>query len=150
MAVIALSQANALNPGADLWILCDLEKSPWTAKIDWYLNFQICKSSRHHSQSLPEFLSEVLEKTELEKKNIQLDKSAPLMIASQDLLPNKWVVLLPWNNDMAGWSTQAFEIWKKLNKPSLRVFLPPGQSAGNFQTPWQIHNIAPDFTVVLD
>lgn len=150
MAVSALSQANALNPGADLWILSDLEKSPWIAKIDWYLNFQICRASRHQSQFLPQFLADVLENTELEKKNIPLDKSSPLMIASQEFLPNKWVVILPWSENMTAWSAQAFQIWQKLNQPSLRIFLPPGQSAGNFQTPWQTHNITPDFTVVLD
>lgn len=150
MALSVLSQASALNPGSDLWIVPDLEKSQWTAKLDWYLNFQICKSSRHHTPSLPAFLKEVLVETELEKKSLKPNYNAPLMIASSELLPNKWVVILPWQGDLSKWTSEVFEIWQKLKEPSLRVFLPPGQSTGNLQLAWQTHHTVPDFTVVLD
>ncbi|WII71215.1 hypothetical protein QJS83_12165 [Bdellovibrio sp. 22V] len=150
MAMSVLSQASALNPGSDLWIVPDLDKSQWTAKLDWYLNFQICKSTRHLSPSLPNYLRTVLAETELEKKSIDIKPSAPLMIATHELLPNKWVVLLPWDGNLKQWTTQVFEIWQKLKEPSLRVFLPPGQSTGNLQLAWQTHHTFEDFTVVLD
>ena len=148
MAISVLSQASALNPGSDLWIVPDLEKSQWTAKLDWYLNFQICKSSRHVSKQLPAYLNEVLAETELDKKTLRA--SGPLMIASSELLPNKWVIILPWNDNLPAWTSQVFEIWKKLKEPSLRVFLPPGQNAGTLQADWQSHHDFQDFTVVLD
>lgn len=150
MATSVLSQASALNPGSDLWIVPDLPKSQWTAKLDWYLNFQICKSSRHKAPELPEFISEVLAETELEKPQTPTDEMAPLLIASQTLLPNKWVVVLPWNGDMTAWIQKSFEIWQNLKQPSLRIFLPPGQNAGNLQRAWQSEHGLQDFTVVLD
>lgn len=150
MALSVLSQASALNPGSDLWIVPDLEKSPWTAKLDWYLNFQVCRSSRHETLKLSEFITHVLEETETPKADIPLSNKQPLMIASESLLPSKWVVIMPWNEDMKSWASQIFKVWKDLNEPSLRIFLPPGQNTGNFQTAWQNHHPVQDFTVVLD
>ncbi len=150
MALSVLSQASAFNPGSDLWIVPDLEKSQWTAKLDWYLNFQVCKSSRHQSPTLPAYVSGVLSETNLAVRTPQEMLSNPLMISSQNLLPNKWVVVLPWNDDLSAWSACIFEIWSKLKEPSLRVFLPPGQSTGSLQTAWQSHHTVPEFTVVLD
>lgn len=150
MALSVLSQASALNPGSDLWIVPDLEKSQWTAKLDWYLNFQVCKSSRHVSPHLEKYLTDVLRESELNVRTPQKMGTTPLMISSENLLPNKWVVILPWNGDLREWSTRIFEVWSKLNEPSLRVFLPPGQSTGSLQTAWQSHHTVPEFTVVLD
>jgi len=150
MAASVLSQASALNPGSDLWIVPDLAKSQWTAKLDWYLNFQICKCSRHTTPGLPEFVNEVLAETELDRPRVNMDHEAPLMIASQSLLPNKWVVVVSWHDDMASWALKTCEIWQKLKQPSLRIFLPPGQSAGNFERGWSSHHSVQDFTVVLD
>lgn len=150
MSLSVLSQASAFNPGSDLWIMPDLEKSNWTAKLDWYLNFQICKSSRHVAPKLPAFLKDVISETGLEKKFIAPDPKAPLMIASKELLPNKWVVIIPWDNDIVQWSAKSFEIWQKLNAPSIRVFLPPGQSTGNLESTWHSRESFQDFTVVLD
>lgn len=150
MALSVLSQASALNPGSDLWVVPDLEKSQWTAKLDWYLNFQICKSSRHNQPITPEFIDSVLAETELPKKAFKNRDLAPLMIASSELLPNKWVVILPWHGDLTKWTSEIFEIWQKLKEPSLRVFLPPGQSTGNLTLAWQTHHTFQDFTVVLD
>lgn len=150
MALSVLSQASAFNPGSDLWIVPDLEKSQWTAKLDWYLNFQVCKSSRHTSPTLPNYVTGVLSETDLAVRTPQEMNSSPLMISSQNLLPNKWVVVLPWNGDLSAWSATIFDVWNKLKEPSLRVFLPPGQSTGNLQTAWQSHHTVPEFTVVLD
>lgn len=150
MATSVLSQASALNPGSDLWIVPDLEQSPWTAKLDWYLNFQICKASRHHTLPLSSYVSEVLAETELERPALGDKASAPLMIASQSLLPNKWVVILPWNGDMNDWSQKIIGIWQNLKQPSLRIFLPPGQNAGSLDRSWQSQQVAELLTVVLD
>lgn len=150
MTLSVLSQASALNPGSSLWVIPDLEKSHWTAKLDWYLNFQICKSSRHSLKNLPPALSQFLNDSELADKSLPSNPSYPLMIATEELLPNKWTVVIPWENDMTKWREQVFKIWQDLKEPSLRVFLPPGQNAGDLQTPWRNRESFEDFTVVLD
>ena len=150
MAMSVLSQASAFNPGSDLWIVPHLEKSQWTARLDWYLNFQICKSSRHKHAQTDAVVNEVLKETGLEKFYRPVSAQAPLMIASEQLLPNKWVVVLPWAEDMSSWSKEVFQIWNGLKEPTLRIFLPPGQSAGNFQQSWVRNSSFEEFTVVLD
>lgn len=150
MSMSVLSQASAFNPGSDLWIVPQLEKSQWTARLDWYLNFQICKSSRHKMALTPLFVNEVIKETDLNKFYRPVAAQAPLMIASEQLLPNKWVVLVPWDGDMAAWVKEVFQVWSGLKEPGLRVFLPPGQSAGLFQQAWVRHHSFEDFTVVLD
>jgi len=150
MSLSVLSQASALNPGSDLWIVPDLERSHWTAKLDWYLNFQICKSSRHQTAALPEFVENVMAETEQAPPQLNLNPASSLMIASPDLLPNKWVLVVPWSENMAEWTAAIFKIWSGLQEPTVRVFLPPGQSAGTLQQHWQKHHTFQDFTVVLD
>ncbi|MDG0817910.1 hypothetical protein [Bdellovibrio svalbardensis] len=150
MSMSVLSQASAFNPGSDLWIVPQLEKSQWTARLDWYLNFQICKSSRHKMAHTPLFVNEVIKEAELDTFYRPVNAQAPLMIASEQLLPNKWVVVVPWANDMTAWSKEVFQVWSGLQEPTLRIFLPPGQSAGLFQQAWVRHHSSEEFTVVLD
>ena len=150
MALNVLSQAGAFNPGSDLWIVPQLGKSQWSAKLDWYLNFQLCKASRHNSRHIPGFINDVIKETDLEAYYRPVGKTAPLMISSEPLLPNKWVVVIPWDEDLSAWSKSILEVWSGLQQPSLRVFLPPGQSTGAFQQAWMKIHSAQDFTVVLD
>lgn len=150
MALSVLSQASAFNPGSDLWIMPDLEMSPWTAKLDWYLNFQICKASRHQTKETPAPINSIIEETGLPREDVSAGSRGSLMIASAHLLPNKWVVILPWNEDLGKWTQEIHKIWANLKEPSLRVFLPPQQSASNLQLAWQKHQSSEEFTVVLD
>lgn len=151
MASTVLSQASAFNPGSDLWIVADLESTQWASKIDWYVNFQIVKSQRRQSAVLSSELQNILSQTEL--PNLSVSTSAGpqnLMIASQKQLPNKWVVVLPWKNDLAAWTKEIEQIWNQLNQPSLRVFLPPGFSTASMEKAWPNNSSVQDFTVVLD
>ncbi|MNJ98423.1 hypothetical protein D3C87_161890 [compost metagenome] len=150
MAVSVLSQASALNPGSDLWILPALNESLWTSKLDWYLNFQVCKASRHQTPRVDSYVTEVLRETEQGSYHFQRLPNAPLMIASEGLLPNKWVILVPLKSDLEEWTAEIHNIWSGLKHPTLRVFLPPRQSAGHFQNFWQKHSDFQEFTVVLD
>lgn len=150
MAISILSQASALNPGSDLWIVPDINHSQWTSKLDWYLNFQISKSLRHEHKQLAAFTQDVLDETGLHRIRVDIPKTSPLMIASHNLLPNKWVVIAQWQQDLEGWVKQSHQIWSQLKEPSLRFFLPPGQSSGSFQREWKAHHKFEDFTVVLD
>ncbi len=150
MALSVLSQASALKQGAQLWVLPDISNSRWTVKIDWYLNFQICKAQRHTLRELPDFVEKVITDTGIEKPAIKYDEHSTLLIASEHLLPNKWVALVPVHKNYAQWAKQVFETWASLQTPSLRVFLPAGYSAGDFNEHWRSHDKFEDFTIVLD
>lgn len=145
-----LSLASAFNPGSDLWILPEFPNSRWTAKIDWYLNFQIVRAARHLSPELRNFTLYVQKETGLETYQPPVLKTAPLMINSEAFFPNKWVVVVPAADNFSHWVRQVSDIWKNLKNPSLRIFLPTGQNAGSLHTEWQNHHTFEDLTLVLD
>ena len=150
MAFAVLSQATAFNPGADLWIVPQLEKSQWTAKLDWYLNFQICKASRHLTAHTAITVNDIVKEADLQAFYQPVSETAPLMIPSEELLPNKWVVVIPWSGNIESWNKKVLEVWKGLREPACRVFLPPGQTAGTFHQAWSALHNAQEFTLVLD
>lgn len=149
MAIAVLSQASSFNTGADLWILPDLDSCKLTLKVDWYLHFQITQAERRTPPFISEFLLKTLEETELPALQIPLDPKAPLLINSQNSLPARWVLVIPYQK-LSTWVETAHQVWQGLNQPSLRIFLPTGQSAGSFQEIWQTYSKYEDFSLVLD
>lgn len=150
MAISLLSQASALNPGAELWVVPDRGNSRWTTKIDWYLNFQIAKSGRHQSRTSPLFLQKVVADTNLPEYSFLAEDHSPLLIPCQNLLPCRWTAVLPLHRNHAEWVSQLSQVWTSLDKPTFRVFLPAGQNPATFNELWQNHHKFEEFTVVLD
>ncbi len=148
--ITTLSQASALNPGAELWVTTDLEKSKWTAKIDWYLNFQIVKASRHQPPPLSEFLIKIIEKTNVEVQKMKPVTSASLLIYSQALLPNKWVAVVSYHDNLKEWMKNIYQVREQLQNPSLRIFLPAGQLTTTITEQLLTTDDEKEMTVVLD
>ncbi len=148
--ITTLSQASALNPGAELWAMADLPNSKWTAKIDWYLNFQIVKASRHERPPLSEFLVKIVEKTGVKIPQLEPISAAPLLIHSQPLLPNKWVAVVPYTDNFKEWMKSVSQVWQQLQNPSLRIFLPAGQLSNAVPGNLISEKDSKEITVVLD
>jgi hypothetical protein len=125
-----------LEPGADLWVVTDLDESEWSQKIDWYLNFQLVRSSIHKVPDQSSELQDVIKKWEFDPPDVEISKQSPLMVASSDLLPNHSTVLIPLGGDVKAWAKRVFDLWKKLDEPSLRVFLPKNIDAKSFGSAW--------------
>lgn len=130
------NEEEALLPGAELWVVPDLNQSTWTQKIDWYLNFQILRSTQHRVAEPPPEMKSVIGDWELDPPKIELHKTSPLMIASAQLLPNHAVVVIPMSEQNQNWPESVHSVWAKLDKPSLRVFLPKSVTASNFVKAW--------------
>ncbi len=145
-----LSSASAFNPGSDLWILPDVSSSNWTAKVDWYLNFQIIRSDRHPRPEQQNFITHIQNETELEIFTQPATHNSPLMISSEHFFPNKWVVVVRNSENFGFWVRQSSNIWENLKHPTLRIFLPTGQSASSFHNEWLSLHTFEDFTLVLD
>ncbi len=133
---LACPQEKALEPGADLWVLSDLEGSEWSRKLDWYLNFQLVRSKTHKTLEQSSELQEVIKLWEFDPPGVEVSKQLPLMVASSDLLPNHSTVLIPLGGDVKTWAKRVFELWKQLDEPSLRVFLPKDIDAKSFGMAW--------------
>lgn len=164
MPITTLSQASAYNPGHDLWVMSAPPASRWPHKMDWYLNFQFSRSIHHQSQTLPEQIKYVLHETELdqtlESTKVDFKKIASngLLIRTDHLLPNRWVLILDDTSDRDSdkmgaahhWIEKVHTHWEKMNRPSLRVFLPSTLTPGDFAKEWAKKDSFEEFTVVND
>lgn len=133
---------SALSPGADLWVLADLEYSRWAKKIDWYLNFQMARATPRHAVGPSAGLNELLSKIEFEAPEITVNEKAPLMIASGEFLPNRSTVVIPIDHGLDAaarkdWVDRCHRVWSGLGRPNLRVFLPGPVSTEQFMGEWE-------------
>ncbi len=147
--MIILTSSNALEPGADLWILPRIEQSKIVGQIDWYLNFQISRWQDRTPPPLDQKLLFLLTATGLESA-IEGKKINQLMVPSSSLLPNRWVVQLGSFSGPSSWCSQVVGTWKQLQKPTLRVFLPSRITTKEFQYRWRKLEAFDDFAVVVD
>ena len=88
----------AFKKGADLWALAGFEENPYSAMIDWYLGFQITK----------------------QKSGAPPLTTSPLLLESSRFLPNLWTLQISYT---AEWPNTVYNIWRGLNRPSLRIFM---------------------------
>lgn len=131
-----LTKSAALTSGSDLWIVADQDHSLWTQHLDWYLNFQLVRARRHLSAHLGVQLVELQSRWELPTFSNEMTSSSPLMIASQNLLPNQLTVLIPFLKDLADWIVKSQSIWINLLCPNLRIFVPSRLSADEITKQW--------------
>lgn len=89
----ALNPSQALQSGADLWVVSPPELSTWSRQIDWYLNFQISRGLRNQSRPRPAQISHLLQQIQWDLPEQFLDESQSLLISSLRRLPTPWVYL---------------------------------------------------------
>lgn len=136
MGLKNLDALTALSPGADLWIVADLGHSKWTRKIDWYLNFQLMRAEPRKAPEISDELRKVMDTWEFDPPTIAVRPTAPLMVASSQLLPNSKTVMVPFTADAGEWVRRCHQVWMELQRPSLRLFLPEALSNGDVEKAW--------------
>ncbi len=93
-----LPASNSFSKGSQLWIIQSPIHSKLSKKIDWHLQ---C----------------------IYKKQKSLSK--PILTEASLHLPCKQVLFLPFEHkDPVKWIQTAYQFWKKLDCPSLKLFLP--------------------------
>ncbi len=74
---------------------------------------------------ISEPLAKILELNELQlKESFDSASDSALLLPSSHRLPNLYTVELAFKSDAGPWLQQAFDIWQRMQRPSLRVFLP--------------------------
>jgi hypothetical protein len=136
----------AWGAGADLWVFSrekSSENSKALARLDWLLNFQVSNASLHRRPNLPEKIQEILKKAALKSLDFVEDRKNHLLISSQNFVPAQWVLLLDDAGDgprlassAEDWTLEIYKNWLSLGKHRLRVFLPLGLGASQFQKAW--------------
>ena len=149
----SLSHASSLNPGSDLWVVPERKSCFATQKIDWYLNFQISRASKHIQKPISQRLAEILEKCGLQAlvpQDHTENSRKSLLIPSNTSLPNRWVLVATGSDDFSNWVSTLAKTHVKMNAPSLRVFLPTGRTFEEFQKLWSKASDHGDVAVVID
>ncbi len=131
-----LSPTEAFSQGSELWIIPDRRNSYWARRIDWHLQFLISRSMAHESPQISPELKRIVTDNEIDNEIGDISKSAPLLIFSVDLLPNRETVHLPFGNNFKTWIERASSVWQNLKKPTVRVFLPRTQNIDEFKNHW--------------
>lgn len=145
------AEANlAFGPGADLWILPERKNSGLVQKLDWYLNFQIAKSSHHEATALSTRLKQILEDCELENQSTASGDNDSLLILTSHQFPNRWILVLRGSDSLVDWVEKAMQKWEKMNSPSLRIFLPQGASPSEFRKLWKKSGGSEDINLISD
>lgn len=150
MALIVLSSNQAFNPGADLWITPDFASSKIASQLDWYNNFLMGKMLRKKKLELPPQVKAIIQQTEIPHKEIELASTANLMISSAAQLPNRWTVMIFYNQDSTFWCQKIYDLYLHLKKPSFRIFLPTNLSMNQFIESWRLVSSDEDFSIVVE
>ena len=131
-----LSRSQGLNPGSDAWIITsDLQEDSLIRKMDWHLNFQLSRARWHKKTGLPPQLKSILSEQKLDLETEPVE-SPVVMVMSNANICSQTVIELPKTQSENQLAKQVFQIWEKLNKPSLRVFLSNKLDAAKFEEAW--------------
>lgn len=145
-----LSQTNSLNAGADLWVTPDFTESRFAPRLDWYMNFQISHAMNHQKNPLSDTLTSILKQTQLPGIEFVEDNESGILFSTENVLPNRWVLLLPKSQPLNNWCERISAKWEGLRRPGLRVFLPKDIAATTFEKAWSRVQRFDDLSLVLD
>lgn len=142
---------SALSPGATLWILPPPSESAWSTRIDWYLGFQLRRGLPHRRFDFSSDMRQLMEAYEETLPKIPRTDESPLMIASENLLPNHQTVMIPQTaTENKEWVTTCHRVWKGLGSPATRIFLPKSISRPDFEKAWpKSHSCSSEDTIEL-
>ena len=118
-----LHQNKALSEGSDLWVIIFNPENFWFQKINWLSKFTLQK--------------------EEDFKQI----SEPLLVATQQFLPNKSILCMPKNTENLSEKIHTF--WKNLKKPSLRVFIDSKDAKEEFESKWPKEDLQGQLSCVI-
>lgn len=121
---------------ADLWIVPPPSHSAWFARLDWYLNWQMCKGSAYKAMPPAAELFRLLHENGIEMEAIPSNENAPLLISAGRLTPAKQCVVLPYRTDLKEWLEEAKDIAMKLQVGTAQLFLPADAEVDKAEKIW--------------
>lgn len=148
MSVQSIGKAKAFEPGSDLWIAPQAESSELTKELNWYSGFLMSSGNYRKPPELSAELLSFLKENELEflKKNPETPERT--LVATDHVLPNRLLLILPYKKNLKEWLHQAHEVWQGLGRPTLRFFLPKEVDADQFSKAWPEKGIGQQVTLV--
>lgn len=150
MSLHATEESLAFAPGADLWIVPERKNSELVQKLDWYLNFQIAQSAHHQTREISPALQNIVKSCELPSFPTEAQDRDSMLVLSNALFPNRWVLVVRGSDDAFSWTKKAVDKWRKMNSPSVRIFLPQTMTTEQFETLWKKFGGSEDVAVVSE
>lgn len=119
----------------DLWIFPTPRASRWFARMDWYLNWQMCKGLAYAGLHLP---ADTLRVAGQHGVPVTQDvPPGPLLIIPGARVPTKKCLVLDDREEaLDGWLARAAEHARRLTAETARVFLPAGASVETAEATW--------------
>jgi hypothetical protein len=136
MSIKIMTSPTAFSPGAQLWVTPQPDQSPWTKRIDWYLNMQMRRAEKHNHRSIHNHLKRTLQENELPEFDFPATNHSPLLIASQGHLPVDAIVKVPFVDSQEQWFLVLRKIWTDLERPQVRLFLPANLTVEEVKKHW--------------
>lgn len=142
-----LSKHQALLEGSKLWVIPENKFSPWNARINWLINFQLSKTKLHSAPQLSSWIKNCIQETGIDIPKINSNETILIPIKQQ--LPADWLCQIPINNRLQNWVENIYKVWNQLQKPKMRVFLPLGADHEDWQKYWIQLEPNEEITVVM-
>jgi hypothetical protein len=120
----------------DLWIVPPSHHSAWFARLDWYLNWQMCKGLIHKPGTVDAEVYRLAAAYEVPVISPKIGKEAPLLISCRGLSPAGQCLVLPFSGDLKQWLVEAKTIAFKMKCESVQIFLPAGADADKAEKTW--------------
>ena len=144
-----LSKHGAMAPGSTLWVVPNKEESQWTSTLDWYMNYQITRASLHKRKTLAPTIKQIISESEFQLKSLDFEEEDPLlMIACEQQVPALMLLRIPNENNHQKWMKRIYDIWTKMDSPTLRIFLPFDFPMSQFKNFWPEPRSIDEITLV--
>ena len=124
----------------DLWVLPPPSESQWFARIDWYLNWQLCKGLAFEKAKPSVELFRVLEEGDLHFEPHPSNPDWPLMVISQGRIPCTKCMVIAQTGGLKAWLMAVLGNAQKLNVQKMRIFLPKGSEKDEAEALWRTMN----------
>lgn len=137
------TDTNSLDEGiktpCDLWVLPAPRQSHWFRRLDWYLNWQMCKGLAYSGLHLPSEIYRVAEEhaQPLPRRTSGHKGETPLLVAADGRLPTRMCLVCPLASSLSEWLANVAEQLNGLKVERVRVFLPEGAKAGEAAKIWK-------------
>lgn len=119
MNVAELNATEALNAGADLWIIKNDSQNKWWQELDFRSGFLLSECLYHNRRPMATKVNEILDITELPRAQFFKD-SNNLLVGTSDHFANKWILL--WEDNPAAVEESLDKMAVTLKIKSIRLF----------------------------
>ncbi|MGE0527166.1 MAG: hypothetical protein AB7G93_20685 [Bdellovibrionales bacterium] len=147
-APLSSSTYDFLSTQFDLWVFPPPRQSKWFARMDWYLNWQMCRGLDYRGLHLP---AEVYRVAQEYGVNVPAHPRSPesvLLVRGEGLVPAQACMVVECSNGMREWLNKVQYIATDLQAKKILVFLPLNTNPEEARSYWDqlsSSDIAADF-----